>query len=196
MPGIVQLINQLLDQNNRNTIFYFPSFALMNLVLDQLHLQNSSPERVFVIQKNDMSEESRSGFLQTFSNTGHQSIGFAVTGGLFAEGVDLPGQALQMVILFTVGLPALNIERTQLKKYFDENGEDGFFFSYIYHGMARTLQAAGRVIRDEKDKGISILVDERFSRHPYRSLLPAYWDLSHKKTIEQICAEVTTFLFE
>ena len=103
-------------------------------------------------------------------------IGFCVLGGIFGEGIDLKKDSLIGVIVVGTGLPQVGCEREILKGYFDEDGENGFDYSYRYPGMNKVLQAAGRVIRTTEDTGVILLLDERFRNREYRELFPREWE--------------------
>lgn len=96
-------------------------------------------------------------------------------GGVFGEGIDLTGDRLSGAVIVGVGLPQICNERNIIRKHFDEQSGAGFEYAYIYPGINRVLQAAGRVIRTESDMGVVVLLDERFSHHVYRELLPHEW---------------------
>jgi DNA excision repair protein ERCC-2 len=98
-----------------------------------------------------------------------------VLGGIFAEGIDLPGEKLVGVTVIGVGLPGLSIERDLLATYFDQKGRPGFDYAYRYPGMQRVLQAVGRVIRSEDDQGTALLVDRRFLESRYKRFFPSWW---------------------
>jgi DNA excision repair protein ERCC-2 len=122
-----------------------------------------------LVQAREMDDAGRAEFLDRFSEQNHQTlVGFAVMGGIFGEGIDLVGERLSGAIIVGVGLPAICPERDLIRNYFDERGT-GFDFAYRYPGINRVLQAAGRVIRTDQDRGALLLVDQRFCR----SWLPA-----------------------
>ena len=102
-------------------------------------------------------------------------IGFAVLGGVFSEGIDLIGDRLNGVIVVGVGLPQLCFERNLIKDYFHKQGKNGYNYAYVYPGMNKVLQAGGRLIRSEKDRGTIVLVDDRFLQKQYQLLLPPQW---------------------
>ena len=109
-------------------------------------------------------------------------------GGIFGEGIDLAGDRLSGAIIVGVGLPGLSLERELIRAHFSDHEEDGFAYAYLYPGMIRVLQAAGRVIRSENDRGAILLIDQRFDREDYRSLLPGEWmvqTVEGKTQIEQ-----------
>ena len=120
-----------------------------------------------------MTEAQREDFLAAF-NTDHQDtlVGFAVMGGIFGEGIDLVGDRLIGAIIVGVGLPQLCVERDLISEYFEAKTGAGFDYAYRFPGMNRVLQAAGRVIRSETDRGVVLLVDTRFMEPGYRRLFP------------------------
>jgi len=124
-----------------------------------------------------MTFKEKEDFLAAFKNDeGHLRIGFCVLGGAFAEGVDLPGSRLIGAIIFGVGLPGLSNERNMIRDHVDPEGIEGYDYAYTYPGMNNVLQAAGRVIRRDDDKGIVVLADDRYATPKYRELFPEHWD--------------------
>jgi Rad3-related DNA helicase len=103
-------------------------------------------------------------------------LAFVVLGGVFSEGIDLKGERLSGAAVVGVGLPLISAERKMIMDYYNRFTDDGFAFAYIYPGMNKVLQAAGRVIRTETDRGAVLLIDTRFSESAYRSLFPPEWD--------------------
>jgi DNA excision repair protein ERCC-2 len=129
----------------------------------------------FMVQAREMDDAGRADFLGRFSSQNNQTlVGFAVMGGIFGEGIDLVGERLSGAVIVGVGLPAICPERDLIRSYFDERGA-GFDFAYRYPGINRVLQAAGRVIRTDQDRGAVLLVDQRFCRSTYQGLLPDQW---------------------
>jgi len=120
-------------------------------------------------------------------------LGFCVLGGIFAEGIDLKEDALIGVIVIGTGLPQIGGERDLLKDYFDEKGYDGFDYAYRYPGMNRVLQAAGRLIRTQSDRGIIALLDERYSQAANRRLLPREWSDMKTLALGEVEREVSKF---
>ena len=102
-------------------------------------------------------------------------LGFCVLGGLFSEGVDLPGDRLSGVAIVGVGLPQISAELNLKRDHFDRICERGHEFAYMFPGMNKVLQAAGRVIRGEDDRGVVLLIDDRFGGGDYRALFPSHW---------------------
>jgi len=123
-----------------------------------------------------MSEHEREEFLNRFGGQNHQTlIGFAVMGGIFGEGIDLVGDRLSGAVVVGVGLPGISLEKELIRDYFAVHHNTGFEYAYQYPGINRVLQAAGRVIRTEIDRGVVLLIDQRYGTHRYRSLFPPEW---------------------
>ena len=123
-----------------------------------------------------MTEEEREEFLAEFEKEQETSLlGFCVMGGIFSEGIDLTEEKLIGAIIVGTGLPRVCAQRELLKQYFDARGLGGFDYAYLYPGMNKVLQSAGRVIRTETDKGCILLLDERFEKSEYKKLFPREW---------------------
>jgi DNA excision repair protein ERCC-2 len=170
MDSVLEAIRRHLRENPGNNLIYCPSFAY----LDQLHGKLAASGIPSFVQRVGMPESDRESFLANFTN-GTGSVGLAVMGGIFAEGIDLPGEQLVGVTVIGVGLPGFSIERDLLVNYFDQNERPGFDYAYRYPGMQRVLQAVGRLIRSEDDQGAALLVDRRFLEPRYESLFPSWW---------------------
>lgn len=123
-----------------------------------------------------MSEPERAAFLDRFT-LGGCGVGFAVLGGSFGEGIDLPGERLIGAFVATLGLPQVNPVNEQLRERMQAMFGAGYDYTYLYPGMQKVVQAAGRVIRSELDQGVVWLIDDRFMRPEVRALLPAWWDV-------------------
>ncbi len=157
-----------------NYIVYFPSYGY----LEKVHSAfcKKYPDVLTVLQKRGMRAREKEEFLASFrEDTGKMRIGFCVLGGLFSEGVDLPGSRLIGSIIVGVGLPGFSSERNIMRDYFENRYENGFEYAYTYPGMNHVLQAAGRVIRREEDRGIVVLIDDRYGTPTYRRLFPPHW---------------------
>jgi DNA excision repair protein ERCC-2 len=123
-----------------------------------------------------MSEADRAWVLQRLQQTGEEPLLiFAVQGGIFAEGVDYPGEMLVGAIIIGPGLPRFDTEQELIRAYYDERYHSGFAYAYLYPGMNRVIQSAGRVIRSETDVGIIALLDKRFTYSNYTALFPSHW---------------------
>lgn len=172
--AMVQLLQRLAANRPGNYLFFFPSYAYMNLVYDAFMEANLGVDTI--LQRSEMSEEERESFLSAFDAQNSQTfIGFAVMGGIFSEGIDLVGDRLTGVVVVGVGLPQIGLERNMLRDHFNETGKNGFDYAYVFPGMNKVLQAGGRLIRSEADRGILVLVDDRYLQPHYGRLLPEEW---------------------
>jgi DNA excision repair protein ERCC-2 len=114
-------------------------------------------------------------------------------GGIFGEGIDLVGTRLSAAAVVGVGLPAVCLERELIREYFASRLEQGFEYAYMYPGINRVLQAAGRVIRTETDRGVVLLIDQRYGSEHYRGLLPWHWNPVTIRGQEEFCRELRSF---
>ncbi len=157
-----------------NYMVYFPSYSYLEKVHEAFH--KKYPDVPTIVQKKGMNLREKEEFLASFpEDTGKMRIGFCVLGGSFSEGVDLPGSRLIGSIIVGVGLPGFSSERNIMRDYFQNRYENGFEYAYTYAGMNNVLQAAGRVIRREEDKGIVVLIDDRYGTPTYQKLFPKHW---------------------
>lgn len=159
-----------------NYIAFFPSYRFLEEVYEKFQ-RYQTEDVICIVQEQSMDEEKREAFLQAFDQDRSESlIGFCVMGGIFSEGIDLTEERLIGAFLVGTGLPQMCNEREILKQYFDRNGENGFSYAYLYPGMNKVLQAAGRVIRTAEDRGVILLLDERFLERQYQEVFPREWD--------------------
>ena len=166
-----------------NYLAFFPSYAYMEQAYAQF--KEHCPEINCIKQENAMDEQQKAAFLAQFVPGPSQTLlGFAVMGGVFGEGVDLTGDRLIGVGIVGPGLPQVGPRQEQLRDYFEQTRGSGFDYAYRYPGMNKVLQAAGRVIRTPRDKGVVLLIDNRFAMPDYRRLMPPHW--SHLKIIYDI----------
>ncbi len=161
-----------------NYIVFFPSYKYMTAVLSEF--EKKYPKVKVFSQSANMTYAEKENFLANFKeDTGVLRVGFCVLGGSFSEGIDLPGTRLIGTVVVGVGLPGISSERNIMKEYFDNTREGGYDYAYTYPGMNRVLQAAGRVIRTENDKGVVVLLDDRYATEQYKMMFPLHW--SHAK---------------
>ena len=161
-----------------NYLIFFPSYRFMEDVYQEFTqlLASNEEEMELVIQQKHMDEEERENFLRAFEMGREKSlIGFGVLGGIFSEGIDLTNEKLIGTLIIGTGLPQVCNEREILKSYFDQKGLYGFDYAYRYPGMNKVLQAAGRVIRTEDDRGVILLLDGRFQREKGKEIFPKEW---------------------
>ena len=172
---VAETLSSLVMQKRGNYMFFFPSYQYLNMVFDVFTALNGTIRTL--IQKPDMKEYERERFIESFRTENDDTlVGFAVMGGFFAEGIDLVGDFLSAAAIIGVGIPMICLERELIRRYYQQKMGAGFDFAYKYPGMNRVLQAAGRVIRSETDKGAILLIDERFSKSEYKALLPDHWN--------------------
>lgn len=171
---IVESIRNLTGCRCGNYMVFFPSYQYMNTVYELFCCEY--PEVKVHIQATYMTEEEREKFLELFSpQPDVTTIGFCVMGGIFSEGIDLKSDRLIGTVIVGVGLPQVCLERDIIRDYFNERNSQGFEYAYMFPGMNKVMQAAGRVIRSEMDKGVILLIDERFTNRSYLSLFPKDW---------------------
>ena len=180
-----------------NYLAFFPSYRFMEEVYEEfLELigTGTGEEIEYVMQSQYMSEEAREIFLENFEEARDQSlIGFCVMGGIFSEGIDLAEDKLIGAVIVGTGLPQVCTERELLKSYFDAQGLRGFDYAYLYPGMNKVLQSAGRVIRTDEDRGVILLLDERFLDGRYQETFPREWKDYELCTINNVSQKTQEF---
>ena len=187
--NIASYIHKIVMGRKGNYMVFFPSHVFLQNVYDAFTDYFSEEERVeCILQEEYMDEQSRESFLTRFEQSRREKslIGFCVLGGIFSEGIDLKNDSLIGAVIVGTGLPLVCNEREILKKYFDEQGDNGFDFAYRYPGMNKVLQAAGRVIRTIEDVGIVALLDERFLMPSYLRMFPREWEKYEKVSLEKV----------
>ena len=173
-PEVSQMLLSFIKQKKGNYFLFFPSYEYMMMV--HAVFETDSQETETIVQTPGMTEFEREAFLGRFQVANPETlVGFAVMGGIFGEGIDLVGDRLSGVAIVGVGLPKICLERELIRAYFTENSRSGFEYAYLYPGINRVLQAAGRVLRSENDRGAVLLIDQRFSTIRYKSLFPRQW---------------------
>lgn len=169
---ISQTIYETVTREKGNYLVFFPSYEYMQKVYELFCTQY--PEVETLLQKSEMSETERADFLACF-DSGNKITGFAVLGGIFSEGIDLVGDKLIGAIIVGVGIPKISMRQDLIKDYFNTKNGQGYDYAYVFPGMNKVLQAAGRVIRAEDDQGVVVLIDSRYSTAQYRGLFPEHW---------------------
>ena len=168
-------IKNVMKAKPGNYLVFFPSYRFMEEVRETFERYRTE-EMCCMMQEQNMNEQDREAFLQEFEAEREGSLaGFCVMGGIFSEGIDLTKERLIGAMIVGTGLPQVCNEREILKQYFDRHGENGFDYAYLYPGMNKVLQAAGRVIRTEEDKGVIALLDDRFAGRRYLEIFPREW---------------------
>ncbi len=185
-------IRKVTSVHSGNYMVFFPSYAFLNRVAEELE----DIDDCLVLQTSHMNEQEREEFLKGFSenaSSGKTRIGMCVMGGVFSEGIDLKGDSLIGVIVVGTGLPQINDEMNLLRWYFDACKADGFSYAYMYPGMNKVLQSAGRLIRTDEDEGVILLLDDRFLRRDYQALFPREWEGFEVVDVGSVETEVIEF---
>ncbi len=203
LEDVVSVIYTAISAKKGNYIVYCPSFEYQRMIMDAFKsylrgITHSNKKNITIIgQSRGMSESERNLFLDSFFAARKETlVGFAVLGGVFGEGIDLTGESLSGVVLVGVGLPAKSFEQDILMDYFENAFGKGFDYAYKYPGFNKILQAAGRVIRTDTDRGFILLVDERYSREDYKQLFPEEWDPVYVGSKEDIDSGLREFFGE
>ena len=177
-------ISRMAECKKGNYMAFFPSYRFMEEVYDQFVHKAEGID--VLLQAQNMDEREREEFLEEFDRERENSlVGFCVMGGVFSEGIDLTADRLIGAVIVGTGLPQVCNDREIVKGYFDSRGMRGFDYAYLYPGINKVLQSAGRVIRTETDRGVVLLLDDRFSRRQYRDSFPREWENC------QICSAAT-----
>ena len=180
---ICATIQRCFNARPGNYLVFFSSYFFMHKVYDRFC--QIYPAFDTMLQSRSADDEAREAFLNEFKNH-QQALGFAIMGGIFAEGIDYQGQTLIGAIVVGVGMPQTNTEQQLIQQDFERVGLNGFDFAYQFPGLTRVQQSAGRVIRSETDKGIVILMDRRFAHSSYRNYYPAHWQPQLCQSIDSL----------
>ena len=171
---IIRLIATRFAARPGNYLAFFSSFDYLQQVATRFAQRH--PDVPIWCQERGMSEPERDSFLQRFMPEG-RGIGFAVLGGAFGEGIDLPGTRLIGAFIATLGLPQVSAVNDEMQRRMESRFGAGYAYTYLYPGLQKVVQAAGRVIRTTEDQGAVYLMDERFARPEVRRLLPRWWQI-------------------
>ncbi len=173
---IVDKIDQITNPKKGNYMVFFPSYKYMTDVYETYMDQYDSVRKEVIIQSRALDEGAKEEFIGAFhTNRDKTLIAFVVLGGMFGEGIDLTGEKLSGAIIVSVGLPQICYERNLIKRHFDVISGSGYEYAYVYPGLNKVMQSAGRVIRTVNDQGLVVLIDERFNQPYYQSLFPQEW---------------------
>ena len=171
---VASMIAATVSAKAGNYMVYFPSYDYMEKVVAQFTARY--PRVPHLVQRRGMTPAEQSEFFEFFkADEGKLRVGFCILGGSFSEGIDLPGSRLIGVVVVGTGIPGLSNERNILRDYYENKCERGYDYAYTFPGMNRVLQAAGRVIRREEDRGVVVLIDSRYAEDPYLHLYPKHW---------------------
>jgi len=172
--AVCRVIAATLSAKRGNYMIFSPSFAYSKALYDAF--KKKYPKIKSILQTPNMTKSEKDGFLDAFSKAdGTYLAAFCVMGGIYSEGIDLTGDKLIGAVVVGIGMPSLSYEREAIAEYYQEKLDSGKEFAYLYPGMNRVLQAAGRVIRTENDRGVIVLVDDRFRDPLYKKSAPKIW---------------------
>lgn len=192
LPKIVDYIIEFTKGKTGNYLVFFPSYKYMTMAYYEIVKREI--DFTLSYQEENMLEEEKNKFLSFFKGGKNKShVGLAVLGGHFSEGIDLTLDKLIGVIIVGVGMPKICLDRENLKEYYNSIGKNGFDYAYVYPGIIKVLQGAGRCIRTEEDRGIVLLLDNRYFTDKYKKLLPRDWFsnilVKGEREIGKVCEE-------
>ena len=188
---MARYIHETVTVKTGNYLVFAPSYQVMEQVADRCVAYK---DMECIRQESGMAEEEREAFLKEFEKErNHSLVGFCVMGGIFSEGIDLTEDRLIGALIIGTGLPQVCREREIVKEYFDKKGMDGFAYAYQYPGMNKVLQAAGRVIRTEADRGMILLMDDRFATISYQRLFPREWEQHAYCQVDSLAGQLQEF---
>lgn len=168
---IADAVNRIVNLRRGNYFVFFPSFEFLNEVAGRTEL----PCFEVLCQRSDMKVDEVRNWIDQLCSKKMPTVIFAVQGGVFSEGIDYPGESLIGAIIVGPALPKFDLEREMLKNYYEKHYKAGFDYAYTYPAMTRVIQSAGRVIRSENDRGLIVLMDQRFTHQSYVSTMPRDW---------------------
>ncbi|MCL2323537.1 MAG: ATP-dependent DNA helicase, partial [Oscillospiraceae bacterium] len=172
---ISDYINTATSAKEGNYLVFSPSYEYMKLIYEDF--TNRYPHFNTMIQIQNQDERSREDFLNFFKENPVEShIGFSVLGGVFSEGIDLKYDRLIGAIIISVGIPKINFERDMIRDFYENKNSKGYLYAYTYPGIIKVFQASGRVIRTLDDKGIILLIDDRYTYSVYKKLFPSHYN--------------------
>ena len=196
LPAVCRAVAATLSAKRGHYMVFAPSFEYAEALYREF--STKYPKIKSMLQTKDMSAKEKSDFLAAFStDSGTYLVGFCVMGGIYSEGIDLAGDSLIGAVVIGIGMPSLSYEREAIAEYFEEKYEAGKQYAYIYPGMNRVFQAAGRVIRRENDRGVIVLIDDRFADPIYKKSIPNLWEgMQYVQDAKDLRAELDKFWAE
>jgi Rad3-related DNA helicase len=185
-------IQSIVNSKQGNYMVFGPSYKFLEDIHNEYESLGDDVE--ILMQQQNMTEQEREDFLLEFEKKRNRSmVAFCTLGGIFSEGIDLVGGKLIGSIILGAGLPQVGNERSLMSDFFDESGKNGFEYAYLYPGMNKVIQAAGRLIRTKDDVGVIALLDERFRFGSYRKTFPREWSDADFTTLDQVSLKLTNF---
>ena len=193
MPELVQMLAAFLTAHIGNYMLFFPSYAYLQQAVEALRPLLPVSVRLLV-QDREMDDSARAAFLAEFHPAPQSTLaGACVLGGAFAEGIDLPGDLLTGAVIVGTGVPQINPFNDALRDVCQDRFDSGYAYAYLYPGLSKVYQAAGRVIRSEADRGAVLLIDSRWSDPAHSRLLPPHWKIETVRSAAEISARLTAF---
>ncbi|MBO6128136.1 MAG: ATP-dependent DNA helicase [Pseudobutyrivibrio sp.] len=185
-------INTIVNAKQGNYMVFGPSYKFLEDILSKYETISNNVD--ILVQSQNMTEQEREEFLMEFEKKREKSmVAFCTLGGIFSEGIDLVGGKLIGVVILGAGLPQVGNERKLMADFFDESGKNGFEYAYLYPGMNKVIQAAGRLIRTKDDVGVIALLDDRFRLSSYRKTFPREWNDASFTTVDEVSLKLTKF---
>jgi DNA excision repair protein ERCC-2 len=176
LPQLVRLLQHWLDATPGNCILYFPSYRYLQDTLALLQsIASPTLSRTLWVQAREQGDGEREQLLHLLEQRTDVAA-FCILGGVFGEGIDLPGELLRSVVVVGIGMPQVNRDTRQLQDWYQQHYAAGFEYAFLYPGMLKVDQALGRVVRRPQDTGSALLIDPRYRQRQYRELLPPWWD--------------------
>ena len=188
LSTLAKLVANTLLARPGKYLLFFPSYAYMESVLPLFARLFKDRPVDLLVQSRNMKDAEKRAFLAKFDrgDEGRSLLGVALLGGIFGEGIDLTGERLHGVIIVGTGIPQISPERELMKEYFNEANHQGYQYAYQFPGFNKVMQAAGRLIRSENDKGLILLLDQRYARPDYRQLFPEEWSPVYVASLEEL----------
>ena len=185
-------IQTIVNAKQGNYMVFGPSYKFLEDIVTEYQAFGDDVD--ILIQQQNMTEQEREDFLLEFETKRDKSmVAFCTLGGIFSEGIDLVGGKLIGSIILGAGLPQVGNQRKLMSDFFDEQGKNGFEYAYLYPGMNKVIQAAGRLIRTKDDVGVIALLDERFRFGSYRKTFPREWNDAEFTSVDDVSLKVTNF---
>lgn len=192
MEPVARVLHAMIEAHPGNYLACFPSHAYLKQAA--AYYRTRYPDDEILCQQSGMGEDRRAAFLAAFRPGRQRSmLVFIVLGGVFSEGVDLPDDLLSGAAIISTGIPMVNPESELLRELYDDGFEGGTDAAYTYPGYRRVLQAAGRVIRSETDRGVVLLLDERYAAEKYRELAPSHWQVRRITSMSALNRQLRAF---
>lgn len=193
LPLLVNFISELYEHCEGNCLIFFPSYQYMEDAKNAFIELNPAIYTNIIQQERGSDQKTQHLFLENFKTRSQRTLGFAIAGGVFGEGIDFSGESLSAAVIVGTGMPPPSVYTKTLQEYFQQQGFPAFDYTYRYPGFIRLLQTAGRVIRSENDKGIVALVDPRITQNDYMQLMPLHWDPTKCRNESDVSNALVTF---